>query len=73
MVPTLIGGNVKSLSVAQKTVGYKIGTQSSLSPAIMEALTFIDASVSAVVKNLKAKSVYFDFESGGIWRHQYRR
>lgn len=59
-VPTLFGGNFQSMSVAQKTHGYENDSSSSFSPAIIQAMDFIDASLGAVVDKLKANGLYDD-------------
>ncbi|KAK5125364.1 hypothetical protein LTR85_000473 [Meristemomyces frigidus] len=59
-VPTLFGGNFQAMSVAEKTVGYENDTANSFSPAMIQALTFVDASIGAVVNKLKAKGLYSD-------------
>lgn len=57
-VPTLFGGNFQAMSVAQKTVGYSNDSTSSFSDGIIKAMTFVDASIGAVVDKLKAKGLY---------------
>ncbi|KAK3675346.1 hypothetical protein LTR78_004856 [Recurvomyces mirabilis] len=59
-IPTLFGGNFQAMSVAQKTVGYANDSTSSFSAAEVQAMTFIDASIGAVVNKLKAKNIYDD-------------
>ncbi|WPG98225.1 Hypothetical protein R9X50_00101300 [Acrodontium crateriforme] len=59
-VPTLFGGNFQAMSVAQKTVGYENDTASSFSPAIVQAMTFVDNSIGALVNKLKSKGLYED-------------
>ncbi|KAK5111160.1 hypothetical protein LTR62_005360 [Meristemomyces frigidus] len=59
-VPALFGGNFQAMSVAQKTVGYANDSTLSFSSAEIQAMTFIDASIGAVVNKLKAKNLYDD-------------
>ncbi|KAK5701183.1 hypothetical protein LTR17_022800 [Elasticomyces elasticus] len=59
-VPSVFGGNFQAMSVAQKTVGYNNDTTHSLSAAQIQAMTFVDTSVGAVVNKLKAKNLYND-------------
>ncbi|KAK6432658.1 hypothetical protein LTR95_011173 [Oleoguttula sp. CCFEE 5521] len=58
--PALFGGNFQALSVAQKTVGYNNDSQSSFSPAIVRAMSFVDASIGAVVNELAATGLLED-------------
>ncbi|OQO15167.1 hypothetical protein B0A48_00549 [Cryoendolithus antarcticus] len=58
--PALFGGNFQALSVAQKTVGYNNDSQSSFSPAIVRAMSFVDASIGAVVNELEATGLLKD-------------
>ncbi|GAB7351219.1 hypothetical protein MBLNU459_g1655t1 [Dothideomycetes sp. NU459] len=57
-VPSVFAGNFQSLNVAQKTVGYENTTGNPFSPAITQALDFVDASLGAIVNKLKAKNLY---------------
>lgn len=57
-VPVLFGGNFQAVSVAQKTVGYNNDSSSSLSPALITALNFVDNSIGLVINKLKAKGMY---------------
>lgn len=57
-VPAVFGGNFQALNVAQKTVGYGNATGNPFSPAITQAMDFVDASLGAVVNKLKAKGLY---------------
>lgn len=57
-VPSIFGGNFQVLNVAQKTVGYDNATGNPFSPAITQAMDFVDASLGAVVNKLKAKGLY---------------
>lgn len=59
-VPTFFGGNFQSMSVAQKTIGYNNDSSNSFSDAITEAMTFVDASIGAVVDKMKANGLYED-------------
>lgn len=57
--PALFGGNFQAVSVAQKTSGYKNSTLD-FTPALLQAIDFVDASLGKVVAALKAKNVYND-------------
>lgn len=56
-IPTLMGGNLQSLSVAQKTVGYNNDSTSSFSPAIIQAMEFVDSALGSVKNKLKQKKL----------------
>ncbi|KAK7178482.1 type I phosphodiesterase/nucleotide pyrophosphatase [Paraphaeosphaeria sporulosa] len=56
-LPTLSGGNFQAVSVAQKTHGYVNGTLA-FTDALKQAMTFVDASLGALVEKLKAKDIY---------------
>ena len=57
-MPTLMGGNFQSVSVAQKTIEYN--NDSSLSTGILEALDFVDNSLGQIVAKLKSHGYYDD-------------
>ncbi|KAK5757682.1 hypothetical protein LTS12_012141 [Elasticomyces elasticus] len=59
-MPSVFGGNFQAMSVAQKTVGYNNDTTHSFSAAQIQAMTFVDVSVGAVINKLKAKNLYND-------------
>src|SRR5262249_14829497 len=52
-MPSLMGGNFQAVSVAQKTAGYN--TDSSLSPAILRALDYVDGALGRVKQKLQNK------------------
>ena len=56
--PTLFGGNFQSVSVGQKTQGYK--SDLSFTDGLLKALDFVDSSLGQIVKKLKDKGIYDD-------------
>ena len=57
-MPSLMGGNFQSVSVAQKSVGYK--NDSSLSPALLQAFDFVDGALGRIVAKLSSKGYLND-------------
>ena len=56
-VPSLMGGNFQAVSAAEKAYGY-LNNGTTFSPQMVQALTFVDDSIGAIVNKLKAKGMY---------------
>ncbi|KIW15853.1 hypothetical protein PV08_05903 [Exophiala spinifera] len=59
-MPSLMGGNFQSVSVAQKTVGYNNDSTSSLSPALIHAFDYVDAALGRIRAKLEQKGYLND-------------
>ena len=54
-MPALMGGNFQAVSVAQKTVGYN--NDSSFTPALLQALDYVDGALGRIMAKLEQKGV----------------